>query len=70
VTKDTGISERLQSMVIEVDPFDIDDMVSAVERLLVPEIYATYKQRIYGNTFSHSWNEIAQEFIDVYNTLR
>jgi glycosyltransferase involved in cell wall biosynthesis len=66
VTRDNGISDRLQDMVLYIDPFSSDDLSGRVRELLDPTIYEQYKQRMRDHTYTHTWNEIAQEFIDLY----
>lgn len=69
VTKDTGIYDRIKDLVVFIDPFSKEDIVEAVETLLDEAMYAEFKRKIILHNHSHSWNEIAQEFIDIYSTL-
>ena len=66
LTSDNGLAEKLQNMVLSVDPFSVDDLVRNIEILLEPETYQNYKRNILLNSHSHSWDEIAQEFINLY----
>ncbi len=66
VTRDTGIADRIKDMVVFVDPLSHDDIARGVESLLDPAVYDACVQAIMSHTFTHSWNEIAQEFIDLY----
>jgi glycosyltransferase involved in cell wall biosynthesis len=69
VTRDTGIADRLKDMVVFVDPLSPNDIVRGIESLLDPAVYDACSHAIMSQTFTHSWNEIAQEFIDVYEKL-
>ncbi len=69
VTSDTGIRDRLSGVVEFIDPLSVDSIASSISKMLDPIIYEDYKKNIADFNNSHSWNEIAQEFIDVYNGL-
>jgi hypothetical protein len=66
VTRDTGIAERIADSTIFVDPSSVSDIAQAIESLLDPAAYEVRVRAIAARTFTHSWNEIAQEFLDVY----
>lgn len=70
VTKDTGIYDRIQGMVVFVDPTSEDSIRVGLESILTPEVYDACVETIKKQSYTHSWNEIAQEFIDVYNSLK
>ncbi len=69
LTRDTGISERLKDLAVFIDPLSSADIAHGMETLLDPTLYAAYKHRIMQNTYTHSWNQIAEEFIEVYNQI-
>ena len=69
LTSDNGLVEKLQNMVVFTNPFSVPDLVHNIEILLDPETYHNYKRNILLNSYSHSWNEIAQEFIDIYSQI-
>lgn len=69
VTKDTGILDRVGDMVILVDSTSREDIVRGIEEILKPEVYAQKCEAIRNRNFSHSWNEISQEFIDLYQKI-
>ncbi len=66
VTQDTGIRDRLRDLAIFVDPRSVLDIAQGIESLLNTSVYDAYAHKIQQNTYTHSWNEIAQEFIDFY----
>ena len=70
VTKDTGISDRLRDIAVFVNPLSVDSIEKGIETLLNSEIYEGYRNKIKENKYSHSWNEIAQEFLDVYEKIK
>jgi glycosyltransferase involved in cell wall biosynthesis len=69
LTTDNGLTERLKDMVIFSNPFSVDDLMRSIETLLEPETYQNYKRNILLNSYSHSWDEIAQGFIDIYSKI-
>ena len=69
LTIDNGLTERLKDMVIFSNPFSVDDLIRSIETLLQPETYQNYKRNILLNSYSHSWDEIAQGFIDIYSKI-
>ena len=69
VTKDTGIADRLKDMAMFIDPLSVESIQNGIESLLNTETYDSYRHKIMQSKFTHSWNEIAQEFLDLYKTL-
>jgi glycosyltransferase involved in cell wall biosynthesis len=68
LTSDNGLSERLANMVLFIDPFSVDDLVANIKYMLDFDVYQSYKKNISLSSYSHSWDEIAQEFINLYGT--
>lgn len=69
MTRDTGIYDRLKDLAIFVDPLSSEDIARGIELLLDKKVYAEYQSKIMTSNFSHSWNEITQEFLDLYNII-
>jgi hypothetical protein len=69
LTTDNGLTGRLKDMVIFSNPFSVDDLIRSIETLLESETYQNYKRNILLNSHSHSWDEIAQGFIDIYSQI-
>ncbi len=65
VTQDTGITDRIHGMVVFVDPRRTEDIARGIEQILDPAVYASCREAIMSSTYTHSWNEIVQEFIDI-----
>ncbi len=68
VTHDVGIADRITGMVVFVDSRSEGELAQAIESLLDPSVYLSCTQAIGSRTFFHSWNEIVQEFIDIYES--
>lgn len=69
VTEDTGIKDRVRDMVVFVDPRSVESIAQGIELMLDPAIRKKCEEAISSRKFVHSWNEIAQEFIDVYGKI-
>lgn len=69
VTADTGMRHRFEGMVEFVNPLSRDDIARGIERLLDGAVYDGYRQKIRESSHTHSWNEITQEFLDIYSIL-
>jgi glycosyltransferase involved in cell wall biosynthesis len=66
LTKENGITERLQGLGVFVEPLHEEDIYQKIVSLLNPEIYADCKKRIKNYAFIHTWKEIAAEFIQIW----
>ena len=69
VTKDTGIASRLKDLSVFVNPLSVLEISKGIENILDNNVYNQYKTRIMQNQFTHSWNEIAQEYLDLYKRI-
>jgi glycosyltransferase involved in cell wall biosynthesis len=69
VTKETGIYDRIKSVALFVDPLDKDDIHEKVMWLLDDNNYKTQCEKVRQYTFTHTWEEMADEYIQVYNAL-
>ncbi len=69
LTKDTGVSDTLKSLVVSVDPLSVEDIAFCIEKLLDPVVYTEYQRRIAGFTTVHTWADIAKEFIVIYKKI-
>ena len=66
VTKDTGVHDKLKDVAVFADPFSVNDIASSIETLLNPSVYNEYLKKISEMSISHSWDEIAEEFLKIY----
>ncbi|MBU2109664.1 glycosyltransferase family 4 protein [Patescibacteria group bacterium] len=69
MTKETGLYEKLKNTGIFINPMDKEDIKAKVLFLDKEKNYYEYKNRIANFNFTHSWQEIADEFLEVYKKL-
>ena len=69
LTKDCGLTEKLGGMGFFVDAVDKNGVKKAILSLMDVNNYNRCKEKISAFSFSHSWNEISVEFLDVYKSL-
>lgn len=69
LTKHCGLAEKLKDIGIFIDPFDKEDIKSKILFLANKENYQLYKEKIANFNFTHSWQDIAQEFLNIYKFL-
>lgn len=68
-TREVGIYERIQSAGAFIDPQNEKEIESAIRNILTPEGYARAREKVRNFNFTHTWEEIAEEFITTYNKL-
>jgi len=68
LTKECGLAEKLEGLGIFINPIDKDNIKKAVLSLLDKTNYDRYKEKIATFNFTHSWKEIAQEFLAICKT--
>ncbi|MDO8424090.1 MAG: hypothetical protein Q7S54_00580, partial [bacterium] len=66
LTRENGLFNRVKDIGTFVDPQDQKDIKEKVLWLLKPENYMSQKKKIEDFTFTHTWEEIAQEYIDIW----
>ena len=69
VTEENGLLPRIGQLGITVDPLNEQAIAQKIDMLIDPTIYGTYRQRLVQFTFTHSWEEIAKEFLTCYRTI-
>jgi glycosyltransferase involved in cell wall biosynthesis len=62
-TREIGIYDRIKSCGIYVDPLNQGEIVEALKKVMDPEVYNVEKKKIQDFHFTHSWREIAEEFL-------
>ncbi|MFH0804140.1 MAG: glycosyltransferase family 4 protein [Candidatus Zambryskibacteria bacterium] len=62
-TKEVGIFERIKEAGIFIDPLNEREIEMAILNLLTEEGYRRAKEKVRSFNFTHTWNEIASEFI-------
>jgi len=68
-TKEVGIYERIKDAGVFVDPLNEREIGAAVLNLLTDEGYEKAKERVKSFNFVHTWDQIAKEFIKIYQKL-
>ena len=66
-TRETGIYERIKDAGTFVDPLNESEIKSAVLKFLDVAEYAKAREKVRNFNFTHTWDEIALEFLSVYN---
>ncbi len=69
MTKETGFYDKLKEIGLFIDPFNEEDIKEKILFLANDKNYQQYKNKVSGFKFTHSWKEIAQEFMDIYETI-
>ena len=69
LTKECGLTDKLNGLGVFVDPFDKDGVKEAILSLIDENNYNRYQERITAFNFTHSWEEIADEFLNIYKKL-
>lgn len=67
-TGDSGIYAKLQDVGVFVDPLSGDSIYEGLRKLSDPAQYAQYVQKVQNFTYTHSWSEIADEFLNAYKS--
>lgn len=69
-TKEVGIYDRIKDAGIFVDPLNEEEIENAILKLLDKDEYEKACQKVKGFSFVHTWEEIAQEFLDINNSIK
>jgi len=69
-TREVGIFDRIKDVGIFVDPLNKDEIKNAVLRLIDKDEYQRAKEKISNFSFTHSWGQIAGEFLTVYKSTK
>lgn len=65
LTKENGITSRVEGGGIMVDPKDKREIVDAIVWLADPQNRATQAEKVRKISFTHSWEDIAEEIVAV-----
>ena len=68
LTKYSGYTERFPGCGVIVDPLDETDMERGIEKLADDVSYAKMKERIASWDESHTYDDIAKEYIALINS--
>lgn len=64
-TKENGLMDRIGEVGIYVDPLQEAEISNAIEKLLDPKVYQGEVEKIKAFKFTHTWDEIATEFLEI-----
>jgi len=68
-TKETGFYEKLKDIGIFIDPRDKEDIKNKILFLADEKNYQEQKKRVVDFNFMHSWQQVAEEFLIIYEKL-
>ncbi len=68
-TKEVGIYDRIKDAGTFVDPLDKGEIKEAVQNLLTEDGYKKAKEKVRNFNFVHTWDQIAEEFVDIYKKI-
>lgn len=69
-TKEVGIYDRIKEAGIFVDPLNEAEIEKAILEILNKDGYEKVKERVRNFDFTHSWGQIADEFLAIYGTIK
>jgi glycosyltransferase involved in cell wall biosynthesis len=68
-TREVGIYDRIKDIGIFVDPLNKDDIKNAIKYLLDKDNYNKVLDKVSGFSFTHSWEDISKEFVEIFNKI-
>lgn len=69
LTRETGFYDKLREVGVFIDPLSVEDIEEKVLFLSDSNNYNLYKEKLKNFNFTHSWQEIADEFLNIYKNL-
>ena len=69
LTKETGLYDKLKNIGLFTSPFNRKDIKDKILFLADQRNYDEYKRRVAEFNFTHSWREIAEDFLKIYKNL-
>ncbi|MEQ1500194.1 MAG: hypothetical protein ABL917_02355 [Parcubacteria group bacterium] len=70
VTRENGLIDRVGDLCILVNPEDENDIKDKIMWLLNEDNYRNQIEKIKNFSFTHSWHQIANEYVDKYNSIK
>lgn len=70
ITRENGLTPRIKDIGIMIDPEDAKDIRDKVLWLSDPTNYERQKAKLENFTFTHTWEEMAGEYLNIYNKLK
>lgn len=69
LTRETGLYEKLKDIGVFIDPLNEGDIKEKILFLANEVNYNKYREKIENFNFLHSWRQIVQEFLAIYQRL-
>lgn len=69
LTRENGLRDRLGDCAIYVDPLSVEDVAEKILWLSRPENYAYQLKKVREFSYTHTWSEIAEEFITIFKHI-
>lgn len=69
-TKEVGIYDRIKDAGIFVDPLNEEEIKNAIVHLLDTDGYREAKNKVRQFSFTHSWQDIAKEFLAILDKIK
>src|SRR3989338_550286 len=69
LTRETGLYERLRNVGLFADPENTNDIAEKISYLAEEKNYEQCRQKIENFNWTHTWRDIANEFLAVYSEL-
>ena len=70
VTKETGINQRIKDAGLFVDPLNKKDIVDKIVWIADPANRAAQAKKVQAISFVHTWEQIADEIVGVWEKLK
>ena len=66
LTRETGLYDKLRDIAVWVNPESVEDIAEKIEWLADDANYEAQKRKVEAFSFTHSWEQIANEIIEIY----
>ncbi|TSC70616.1 MAG: hypothetical protein CEO12_196 [Parcubacteria group bacterium Gr01-1014_46] len=70
LTEENGLTDRIKDISIMINPKDENDIKEKILWILNEENYKRQVEKIRNFSFVHTWEEIAQEYITIFNRIK
>jgi glycosyltransferase involved in cell wall biosynthesis len=70
LTRENGLADRIKDIALFVDPLNLEDIKEKILWLSEPANYALQKERVASFSFTHTWEEMAGEYVAIYKKIK
>ncbi len=70
LTRETGFYDKLKDVGLFVDPENIDEIAEKILYLADEKNYEECQKKIENFNFTHTWRDIANEFLAIYSEIK